>query len=270
MPDFWAPWGSMPALSTGAEVGCSLSPQTPRRPTGSQPTRTPADLVQQLPVSAGGLLTFQTYCSAVNWLSDSTVETKLRGLYQAMSCCVPLDKEALDRLLTELYPQDAPGDIRQLSGLILREVDTKNQGFIDEDQFTVWLRRLLPETLTSSLHFPALPSKIAVAHEQHRPQRGPIQTEDTTNVTENQLQLTAAEMSRRRRDWRLLANRLGFLEKDCQAFERKHPETENQVLEMLLQWHRRARRTGAARELGEALRASGNTDIDNQVFQLAF
>ncbi|XP_035247474.1 uncharacterized protein LOC118212999 [Anguilla anguilla] len=118
-----------------------------------------AKLVQQLPVPGDDLVSFQTYCSAVNWLAKSTVNDKLRGLYQTLSCS-RLDQEALRGVLSALYPQDPPEDVGRLAGFIVTEIDLKKQGFIDETQFISWMHRLPAETLESLLRFSALPDGI--------------------------------------------------------------------------------------------------------------
>ncbi|MGH0173891.1 UNVERIFIED_CONTAM: hypothetical protein FKN15_078357 [Acipenser sinensis] len=137
-------------------------------------------LVQQIPVTEDGLVTFQTYCSAVYWLCNSSTETKLGG-------------------------------------------------FIDEDQFIAWMKKLPQETLTALLHFSVIPHKLTAASAPQIPQRDLTTAQDSRKVTDNQLLKIAVEMSRQRRDWKLLANSLGFLETDSQTFERKHLEVQNQV-----------------------------------------
>uniref|UniRef100_W5MXY7 Death domain-containing protein n=1 Tax=Lepisosteus oculatus TaxID=7918 RepID=W5MXY7_LEPOC len=181
-----------------------------------------SQLVEQLPVSEDGLVTFQTFCCAVKWLSSSVTETKLRG-------------------------------------------------FIDEDDFILWLKRLPVETLKSSLHFPVLPNKTTVTghrtNTKHFTARTRVESTAVQKLTYNQLHVIAVELSKRRRDWKLLANCLGFLEKDCQTLERKYLDTENQILEMLQLWRRRAQVPDAAKHLQAALRDTGNADISNAVFQ---
>ncbi|KAJ8346361.1 hypothetical protein SKAU_G00277620 [Synaphobranchus kaupii] len=223
-------------------------------------------LVQQLPVSGDDLVSFQTYCSAVNWLAKSTVNDKLRGLYQTLSRN-PLDQEALRGVLSALYPQDPPEDVGHLAGFIMREIDVKKQGFIDEAQFIWWMHRLPTETLKSLLRFSALPD----GKEERTPPRGDlpgvVATEDAIDA---QLHLIAMEMDKRKRDWRLLANCLGFLERECRTFEREYKGPEKQVLAFLRQWRHGAEKGNAAEELQAALRDSGNTDIKNVVFRLTF
>ncbi|KAI1905336.1 hypothetical protein AGOR_G00015050 [Albula goreensis] len=116
-----------------------------------------AQLVQQLLVSGDDLVSFQTYCSAVNWLAKSTVNDKLKGLYQTLSRSLPLDQGALQSLLSALYPSDPPEDIANLAGLIMKEIDLEKQGFIDEAHFISWMHRIPTETLTSLLHFSVRP-----------------------------------------------------------------------------------------------------------------
>lgn len=226
-------------------------------------------LVQQIPVTEDGLVTFQTYCSAVYWLSNSSIETKLGGLYQTLACS-SLNKDSLERLLQALYPKESQGGVNQLSSLLMWEMDTKNQGFIDEDQFIAWMKKLPQETLTALLHFSVIPHKLTAASAPQIPQRDLTTAQDSRKVTDNQLLKIAVEMSRQRRDWKLLANSLGFLETDSQTFERKHLEVQNQIVEMLQVWRSAAGQQDPVHVLQTALRDSGNTDINNEVFHLSF
>ncbi|KAJ8401887.1 hypothetical protein AAFF_G00374680 [Aldrovandia affinis] len=225
-----------------------------------------AQLVQQLPVSGEDLVSFQTYCSAVNWLAKSTVDDKLRGLHRTLSR-FPLDRAALRGLLSALYPLDPQGNVGHLAGLVMREIDVKEQGFIDEAQFICWMRRLPTETLRSLLRFSALPDGT----EDPTPPAGDLPGGVAVEkVKDAQLHLIAMEMAKRKRDWRLLANCLGFLEMECKTFERQHKGTEKQVLAALQHWRCGVQKPNTAEELQTALRDSGNTDINNLVFRLTF
>ncbi|GCB80315.1 hypothetical protein scyTo_0018071 [Scyliorhinus torazame] len=81
-----------------------------------------------MPLALDDLVTFQTFCSAVSWLSKANVETKLRGLYQTLTFTSPLNEGTFQLLLQDVYPSDTSQSISQLSQLLLREIDSKDQG----------------------------------------------------------------------------------------------------------------------------------------------
>uniref|UniRef100_UPI00398E9055 uncharacterized protein n=1 Tax=Pristiophorus japonicus TaxID=55135 RepID=UPI00398E9055 len=228
-------------------------------------------LVQQIPLAEDGLVTFQTYCSAVSWLSGPSVETKLRGLYQTMTFNSPLNQRILQHLLQDVYPSETSEIISQRAQLLLREIDRNQQGYVDEDQFVAWIWRLPQDAVKSILHFPIIPLEVIAASKgQPSSSTNVAAPQETLTVTGEQLLRIASEMSGRKRDWKLLANNLGFLEKDSHAFEGRHSAVNHQVLEMLQMWQKKAGSLTEAPTLQCALRASGNTDISNEVFQLNF
>ncbi|XP_038648987.1 uncharacterized protein LOC119963772 [Scyliorhinus canicula] len=228
-------------------------------------------LVQQMPLALDDLVTFQTFCSAASWLSKANVETKLRGLYQTLTFNSPLNQGTLQLLLQDVYPSDTSESISQLSQLLLREIDSKHQGYIDEDQFVTWIWKLPQDAVKSILDFPIIPQGvIAASKDQPSSSVKVAAPQETSAVTDAQLFRIASEMSAQKRDWKLLANHLGFLEKDSHAFEGRHSEVNQQISEMLQAWQRKEGPLTEASALQSALQASGNTDISNEVFQLSF
>ncbi|XP_078081345.1 uncharacterized protein LOC144501446 [Mustelus asterias] len=224
-----------------------------------------------MPLTQDDLVTFQTFCSAVSWLSKANVETKLRGLYQTLTLNGPLNHTTLQPLLQDVYPTETSESISQLAQLLLREVDRKQQGYIDEDQFVMWMWKLPQDAVKSILYFPIIPPEVVAASKDQPPSSANVAVlQETSAVTDAQLFRIASEMSGRKRDWKLLANNLGFLEKDSHAFEGRHSEVDQQILEMLQTWQRKAGPLTEASVLQSALQACGNADISNEVFQLSF
>ncbi|XP_059819380.1 uncharacterized protein LOC132390859 isoform X1 [Hypanus sabinus] len=228
-------------------------------------------LLQQMPLVGNDLVTFQTYCSAVSWFSKSSLETKLRGLYQTMASNNSLNQKRLEFLLQDVYPTETPETISQLSQLLLSKVDSNHQGYIDEEQFVAWILKLPQDDVKSVLHFSIIPEEIITASKGQSLSLTNVETLDETSaVTDKQLLQIASEMSVQKRDWRLLANNLGFLEQESCAFEVQHSEVNQQILEMLQAWLKRAEPLTSVSVLQRALWESGNSDIRNEVFQLSF
>ncbi|XP_044877824.1 uncharacterized protein LOC123373101 isoform X2 [Mauremys mutica] len=226
-------------------------------------------LLDQIPLADEDQITFQAYCSAVCWLSRSPLETRFRGLFQTMTSGT-IGKEQLQTLLQNLYPREDPKTIQELATLYLSEVDKRNQGCIDEEQFATWMKSFPHHMLTSVMHFPIIPSKITLLEElQPSFPTAAVAFKDRSGMDAKQLVTVAAEMSLKRRDWKRLANNLGLVEKDCFRLEQEHLDVKSQILAMLQIWLRTCRETPLPL-LKAALRLSGNTDICNEVFSLNF
>ncbi|KAG6930273.1 hypothetical protein G0U57_004105, partial [Chelydra serpentina] len=191
------------------------------------------------------------------------------GLFQAITSGT-IGKEQLQTLLQNLYPREDPKTIHELATLYLSEVDKSNQGYIDEDQFVAWMRTLPQHMLTSVLHFPIIPSNITPLKElQPSFPTATVDFKDRSVLDEKQLLRVAVEISLKRRDWKLLANHLGLVEKDYSCLEHEHLDVKSQILAMLQIWLKTCREAPLPL-LQAALRHSGNTDICNEVFSLNF
>ncbi|XP_030047977.1 uncharacterized protein LOC115462079 [Microcaecilia unicolor] len=227
-------------------------------------------MLAQIPVTDDEQVTFQTYCNTVSWLSKASQETKLRGIYQILTSDT-LTKEVLQTLLHDLYPAEGSPVIDALSNLLLAEIDRENQGSIGEDQFVAWVQNLPEDVTTSILQFTIIPlDMVLTAETQHSLLPRDPTPEDRRWLSDEQLLRVANEMLKKRRDWKLLANNLGFLEKNYLSFEKHHQETKDQILEMLRTWKKTTGQNNQIRSLQEALRQSDNTDICNEIFHLNF
>ncbi|XP_072261368.1 uncharacterized protein [Pyxicephalus adspersus] len=226
-------------------------------------------LLQQVPVDGEEVITFQAYCSAVSWLANAPQESKLRGFYQTLTSST-LTFNSLQLLLTELYPNEEPKIIRDLCHLMLLEIDKENKGAIDEDQFVAWVQNMPRAQVSSVLQFPILPSDVTPSTEQISPMSASTDLHDKWRISDEQLQQAAFLMAKRRRDWRLLANKLGFLGKDCIFFEQNHSEVREKILDMLNVWRDTSGKEAQSQTLQNALKQTSNADIANEIFNLNF
>ncbi|KAM4053892.1 uncharacterized protein ACNLHF_006418 [Anomaloglossus baeobatrachus] len=227
-------------------------------------------LCQQIPTLNDEVITFQAYCSAVSWISNAPQESKIRGFFQTLTSKT-LTKESLKILLSNLYPSEQAKVIDDLSQLLLLEIDKENKGAIDEDQFVSWVYNMPHEKVMSILLFPILPLDVTSAPERELPSVSTnIDLEDKWRIRDDQLQQVASLMEKRKRDWRLLANNLGFLEKDCIFFEQNHSEVRDKILDMLQVWRNALGKQTQAQTLQKALKQTNNADIANEIFNLNF
>ncbi|XP_060124932.1 uncharacterized protein LOC132591255 isoform X2 [Zootoca vivipara] len=209
-------------------------------------------LLKQIPVTDDDQLTFQTYCNAVSWLSKSSLETKVKGLYQTLFSGI-IGKEQIRDLLHDLYPMQSCSAVDELSANFLKEVDKDNQ----------------EEIVKSTLDFPIIPPNLTQIEHPTSYLSITADIQDKEGLNDLQLVKVATEIATRKRNWGLLASKLGIIEKDNFRLGNEHGKTKDQILKMLLSWHRACQ--GAPLPiLQAALRDSGNVDICNEVFHLSF
>ncbi|XP_040181271.1 uncharacterized protein LOC120914841 isoform X1 [Rana temporaria] len=227
-------------------------------------------LLQQIPTDGDEMITFQAYCSAVSWLAKAPQESKLRGFYQTLTSST-LTYESLHILISDLYPNKEPKMISDLCHLMLSEIDKESKGEIDEDQFVFWVQSMPQDQVSSVLQFPILPPDGASSSERVLPyMSASTDVGDKWRVRDEQLQQVASLMAKRRRDWRLLANNLGFLEKDSIFFEQNHSELREKILDMLQTWRNTSGEEAQLQTLQKALKQTSNADIANEIFNLNF
>ncbi|KAM3938433.1 uncharacterized protein RB166_013464 [Leptodactylus fuscus] len=227
-------------------------------------------LCQQIPILNNEVITFQAYCSAVSWLSNAPQDSKIRGFFQTLTLST-LTKESLKILLSNLYPGEETKIIDDLCHLLLFKIDKENSGVINEDQFMSWIHKMPQKQITSILNFPILPLDVSSAPERELPSVPiNIDLEDKWRIRDDQLEQVASLMEKRKRDWRLLANNLGFLETDYMFFEQNHSEMKNKILDMLQVWRNAHGKQAQAQSLQRALKQTNNADIANEIFNLNF
>ncbi|KAG8593795.1 hypothetical protein GDO81_000950 [Engystomops pustulosus] len=174
-------------------------------------------------------------------------------------------------LLSILYPSETSKDIDNLCHLLLLEIDEKNEGTINEEQFVTWVLKMPQEQVKSTLHFPIIPLEVTSADiRELNSLPTNIGLEDKWRIRDDQLQQVASLIEKRKRDWRLLANKLGFLEKDCMFFEQNHAEMRDKILDMLHVWRDAIGKQAQVKTLQRALKETNNSDIANDIFNLNF
>ncbi|CAH2292502.1 PREDICTED: uncharacterized protein LOC108712236 [Pelobates cultripes] len=192
------------------------------------------------------------------------------GLYQTLTSST-LTTETMQSLLRHVYPKETPEKIAGLSRLVISEMDDADKGFIDEDQFVSWIQAMPQTSIASILSFPVIPPDLESSHTQSSPSVPTASVlAERGRVRDDQLHNVATLMVKRKRDWKMLANRIGFLEKDSRFFEQAHPEVKDQILDLLLVWRNAAGEQGQSQTLQDALKHTGNADIANEIFSLEF
>ncbi|CAM2114771.1 unnamed protein product [Caretta caretta] len=146
----------------------------------------------------------------------------------------------------------------------IERMQTITSGTIGKDQLLTLLQNLYPREDPKTIHELATLYLSEVDKSNQA-----VDFKDRSGLDDKQLLRVAVEMSLKHRDWKLLANNLGLLEKDCSCLERKRLDVKSQILATLQIWLKTCREAPLPL-LQAALRHSGNTDICNVVFSLNF
>ncbi|XP_060092358.1 uncharacterized protein LOC132569934 isoform X3 [Heteronotia binoei] len=156
-----------------------------------------------------------------------------------------------------------------VSWLSKSSLETKLRGYISEDMFVAWVQTLPQETVQSILNFPIIHPNLTLSKSQISYPGIAVEAEDKQGLNNRQLSQVATEVSAKKRNWKLLARKLGISEQECFQLEHEHLESKDQILKMLQIWHQVCQEAPLPL-LQAALRESGNADVCNKVFHLSF
>lgn len=210
---------------------------------------------------AHGNIPFQSFLNAMKWAEISEQEIKIRAVFSFINNGNSVDKDMLFRVLAKVYDGDSEESVKRTVNLFFQEMDKQNKGFIEKDQFVMWVQQLPQGTLDDLFNFHIIPP--AVNQEAHRTFTSMTKTSDRpaagSPVPSQQIPsnvvLEQVAHKVHMKDWALLANKLGFTAQDIAGFHQAEPKDSfSQVYTMLQQWSRREGTMAHAGVLETALR----------------
>ncbi|XP_070545568.1 uncharacterized protein [Ptychodera flava] len=253
-------------------------------------------ILQHFPRTETQGITFQTYCNAAKWFENANIENKSRALFKTLNNDDVIDQTTLARVMTSVYSDASQETITRNVKVLMAEIDTKKQGFIDEEQFIHWLKAMPYSSLQSLLEFSVIPQQIQDEHRngegsrksERRPRPKPAprpspkpseqqQPDDTPSrqqtpprrpiaITSDIMDKVATRASGR--DWHVFANRLGFTSEDIQELAVRYPRKDHeQVYAMLREWMHREGTAADVPALEAALTDSQMGDIAREIYQ---
>ncbi|XP_078576538.1 uncharacterized protein LOC144862123 [Branchiostoma floridae x Branchiostoma japonicum] len=222
--------------------------------------------LRQVPRDENGGITFQTYCNAAKWMSIAEVEDKLRGVFKLLNRGKPVDRNIMKRILSKLYEEESEETITRLADIFVTQIDAKQQGEVDEDQFIEWVKTMPFETVNALLEFSIIPPELQDTRTSASQATSRASVDElAVPVSEETLQQVASKVHNR--DWVLFANKLGFTQNDLTGISKKvGKNVYQQVLEMLHTWQRRESDAATCRVLDTALRDGDFIDVANDIF----
>ncbi|XP_046359618.1 uncharacterized protein LOC124137388 [Haliotis rufescens] len=232
-----------------------------------------------------GTISFETFLRALKWAEMQDNRTKARAIYSLLNNGKPLNKDILSRIMRRVYPEDSSDDIQRVSSMFFKQMDPQGRGMINEDQFVEGVMKLPPSMLETVLAFNILPQDMRERVHRNLPEfssrdvsrqagftpGNPPPTYRPTTISP-QGRMTVRQVPSdailreiaekiHRRDWDLLANRLGFLTEDIDGFREVYADNSQlQVFTMLKDWKMREGMNARADLLETALREANMVD----------
>uniref|UniRef100_A0A0B6ZKR0 Death domain-containing protein n=1 Tax=Arion vulgaris TaxID=1028688 RepID=A0A0B6ZKR0_9EUPU len=213
--------------------------------------------------SSDGNISFETFLRALKWCESQEMQAKIKAIFQMLNNGNPIPKDIFQKILQRLYPGDSDEQIKRTSNIFFKTVDKSNKGLLDENSFlravldlpraktqNILNFHILPEQMRETVHR-SLPEFSSQADFYHSP------TPYTSQVPSDIILKEVAEKIHRK-DWDLVANRLGFFSDDIQSIRSNNPDnTYTQALQMLMNWKTREGDNARASTLEKILRNAG-------------
>ncbi|KAK7113198.1 uncharacterized protein [Littorina saxatilis] len=229
-----------------------------------------------------GTITFETFLRALKWCETQDLRQKARGIFQMLNNGNPIPKDLFGKIMSRVYPNDRPEEVKRVTESFFKTVDKRNRGQLEENDFVETVMSLPTDSATSILNFHILPETMRENVHRELPEfsnrqsnvggytpnpypspasmRPPSMDQMGAQVPPDVVLREIAEKVHRR-DWDMLANSLGFLSEDVENYRLQNPSSgSQQVLEMLKDWKMREGRQAQSHVLERALRDNGMTD----------
>ncbi|KAK7506169.1 hypothetical protein BaRGS_00002281 [Batillaria attramentaria] len=223
-----------------------------------------------------GKITFETFLRALKWCEVQDLQVKTRGLFQMLNNGNPIPKELFQRIMSRVYPNDRPEEVQRVTNIFFKTVDKRGKGQLEEGDFVQTVMALPRDSVMSILNFHILPENMRENVHRNLPEFSSRQVgyspapgfspmsavgpEPSSQVPSDPI-LNEIAQRIHRRDWDLLANRLGFMADDIDNYRQMYPSSSaQQVFQMLKDWKSREGRQARSDVLERALRNTGMTD----------
>ncbi|ESO84756.1 hypothetical protein LOTGIDRAFT_236111 [Lottia gigantea] len=226
-----------------------------------------------------GSMTFETFLRGLKWCESQGLETKIRAIFKMLNNGGPITKDMFSKIAKRLYTDDTQENVKRITDIFYKQMGADATGVLEEDQFVAGVLKLPKDTVESVLNFHILPEKTRDGVYKNLPEfkgennntaRLPIQTplsghrpvtmSPVSQVPTDSVLRQIAEKIHRR-DWDMVANKLGFYTKDVENYRKIYPgNSKEQVSEMFKDWKIRDGHQAKGSILERALRDAGMVD----------
>ncbi|XP_005108101.2 ankyrin-3 [Aplysia californica] len=209
-----------------------------------------------------GHVSFESFLKALKWCEGQEIQVKARAIFQMMNNGNPIPRDMFQKILTRIYPNETEAEIKRITDIFFKAVDTNRKGQIDETSFSHAVLGLPRANTQNILNFHILPEKMRENVHQSLPefssQAGFVSASPFESQMPSDTILKEVAEKIHRKDWDLVANRLGFFADDIDSIRANNPNsTFKQAQQMLLDWKMREGDNAKASTLERILRTTG-------------
>ncbi|GFN74764.1 ankyrin-3 [Plakobranchus ocellatus] len=212
--------------------------------------------------SADGNISFESFLKALKWCESQEMQVKARAMFQMLNSGNPIPKDIFLRILSRIYPEESEEEVKRITDVFFKAVDMSRKGVIDEPSFVHAVLGLPRQRTQSILNFHILPEQLRQDMHNNLPEFSSQAAYHSPSPyvsqvpSDNILKEVAEKIHRK--DWDLVANRLGFFADDISAIRSKNPDsTFKQAFDMLKTWKIREGSNAKASTLERTLRNAG-------------
>ncbi|BFZ02870.1 hypothetical protein BsWGS_05908 [Bradybaena similaris] len=213
--------------------------------------------------SSDGNISFESFLRALKWCESQDPQVKVKAIFQMLNNGSPIPKDIFQKILRRLYPEGSDEEIKRITTIFFKTVDTSNKGVLDESSFVHAVLKLPQAKTQNILNFHILPEQMRQQVHSSLPEfssQAGFYNTPTPYAAQIPSDVILKEIAEKihRKDWDLVANRLGFFADDIERFRKNNPDnTHQQVLQMLMKWKNREGDNAKASTLEKILRNAG-------------
>ncbi|XP_050393569.1 uncharacterized protein LOC126811742 [Patella vulgata] len=230
--------------------------------------------------SRDGSMTFESFLRGLKWCESQDVGTKARAIFKMLNNGGPINKEMFSKIAKRLYQDDTQENVKRITDIFFKQMGADVKGVLEEEQFVNGVKKLPRDTLENILNFHILPEETRDGVYKNLPEfkgennnsisrlsmptplpgHRPITMSPFDKIPSDGVLREIAEKIHRR-DWDMVANRLGFFTNDVENYRKIYPgNSKEQVLEMFKDWKARDGQQARSQVLERALRDAGMVD----------
>jgi len=208
-----------------------------------------------------GYVTFESFLKALKWSESQEINVKSRAIFQMLNNGQPIPKDMFKKILMRIYPNEPEKEIQRITDVFFKAVDVQRKGQLEESAFASAVMGLPRGATQHILNFHILPEKMRENVHQNLPEFS-SEAGFATPIYESQVPSDAVlqEVAEKihRKDWDMLANKLGFFSDDIDTIrDNNHGSSYQQAFAMLQHWKEREGPNAKASVLENTLRRTG-------------
>lgn len=212
--------------------------------------------------SSDGNISFESFLKALKWCETQELQVKARGIFQMLNNGNPIPRDIFQKILRRIYPEETEEEVKRITDIFFKAVDMTRKGEIDESSFVHAVLGLPRQRTQAILNFHILPEHMRQDVHNSLPEFSSQAAFHSPSPyislvpSDNVLKEVAEKIHRK--DWDLVANRLGFFADDIDSIRSKNRDsTFKQAFEMLQTWKAREGNNAKASTLERVLRNAG-------------